>query len=95
MPPPRSDALVIIPTYNERQNLALIVPRVLETGVDILVVDDNSPDGTGEVADGLARVIPAAVDALTPGGRRPTGQQLDSLDLGALLSDVDVRGLLS
>ena len=52
MPPPRPDALVIIPTYNERQNLALIAPRVLATGVDILVVDDNSPDGTGEVADG-------------------------------------------
>ena len=51
-----------------------------------------SPD---EVADGLARVIPVAVDALTPGGRRPSGAQLDSLDLGALLSGVDVRGLLS
>ena len=58
MPPPRPDALVIIPTYNERQNLALIAPRVLATGVDILVVDDNSPDGTGEVADRLAEREP-------------------------------------
>lgn len=47
-----------------------------------------------EVADGLARVIPVAVDALTPGGRRPTGAELDSLDLGQLLSGVDVAGLL-
>jgi uncharacterized protein YidB (DUF937 family) len=50
-----------------------------------------SPD---EVADGLARVIPAAVDALTPGGHRPTGKQLDGLDLGQVLSGIDVGGLL-
>jgi uncharacterized protein YidB (DUF937 family) len=50
-----------------------------------------SPD---EVADGLARVIPAAVDALTPGGHRPSGAQLDGLDLGDLLGGIDVAGLL-
>lgn len=47
-----------------------------------------------EAAGGLARIIPVAVDALTPGGSLPTGAQLDQLDLGALLSDVDVAGLL-
>ena len=47
-----------------------------------------------EVADGLSRVIPVAVDALTPGGRRPSGRQLDALDLGELLSGVDIAGLL-
>lgn len=48
--------LVIIPTYNEVENLPLIVERVLDTPdeVDVLVVDDNSPDGTGEKADELA-----------------------------------------
>lgn len=48
--------LVIIPTYNEVENLPLIVERVLDTPdeVDILVVDDNSPDGTGDKADELA-----------------------------------------
>jgi uncharacterized protein YidB (DUF937 family) len=50
-----------------------------------------SPD---DVAAGLARVIPSAVDALTPGGRLPSGSQLDGLDLGALLSKVDVGSLL-
>lgn len=50
-----------------------------------------SPD---EVADGLARVIPAAVDALTPGGAMPTGAQLDALDLSELLSGTDVGSLL-
>ena len=53
-------ALVIIPTYNERENLPKIVPLVLEqdTRLDVLVVDDNSPDGTGELADALASAEP-------------------------------------
>jgi dolichol-phosphate mannosyltransferase len=52
--------LVIIPTYNERENLSAIVARVRAAtpDVDVLVVDDNSPDGTGTVADGLAASDP-------------------------------------
>jgi dolichol-phosphate mannosyltransferase len=48
--------VVIIPTYNERENLDPIVARVRSSvpEADVLVVDDNSPDGTGEVADKLA-----------------------------------------
>ncbi|MBP3947522.1 polyprenol monophosphomannose synthase [Corynebacterium sp. Marseille-P3884] len=48
--------LVIIPTYNEVENLPLIIGRVRESNpdVDILVVDDNSPDGTGDKADEMA-----------------------------------------
>lgn len=55
-----NDALVIIPTYNERDNLESIVARTLAAsdGVDVLIVDDNSPDGTGELADELARQHP-------------------------------------
>lgn len=50
------DALVVIPTYNERENIRDIVARVLESTdrVHVLVVDDGSPDGTGEIADELA-----------------------------------------
>jgi dolichol-phosphate mannosyltransferase len=50
-------SLVIIPTYNERENLPRLVPAVLEKNdsLDVLVVDDGSPDGTGEVAESLAR----------------------------------------
>lgn len=53
-------ALVIIPTYNERDNLPPIARAVLlaDSRVDILVVDDNSPDGTGAVADALAKEEP-------------------------------------
>src|ERR1051325_3926502 len=48
--------LVIIPTYNERENLPKLVRWVmaLPVAVDLLVVDDNSPDGTGRLADELA-----------------------------------------
>ena len=53
-------ALVIIPTYNERENLGPISAAVLKADprVDILVVDDNSPDGTGQFADELAAKEP-------------------------------------
>lgn len=52
--------LTIIPTYNELENLEGIVRRVLATGrSDVLVVDDSSPDGTGELADRLAQEEPA------------------------------------
>jgi dolichol-phosphate mannosyltransferase len=47
--------LVIIPTYNERDNIEQIVPQVLEkhSSIDLLIVDDGSPDGTGEIADAM------------------------------------------
>ncbi|MFF1837491.1 polyprenol monophosphomannose synthase [Streptomyces sp. NPDC058231] len=53
---PLGRALVIIPTYNEAENIKPIVTRVRAAvpDVDILVADDNSPDGTGKVADELA-----------------------------------------
>ena len=51
-----SEVLVIVPTYNERDNLPAIIAAVHEhlAEADVLVVDDNSPDGTGAVADELA-----------------------------------------
>ena len=53
-------ALVVMPTYNEAGNLAAIVPVVLDQDptIDVLVVDDASPDGTGEVADRMAAENP-------------------------------------
>ena len=48
--------LVIIPTYNESENVGRIVPLVLEKdpSINVLIVDDNSPDGTGRIADEMA-----------------------------------------
>jgi dolichol-phosphate mannosyltransferase len=53
-------ALVIVPTYNERDNLPPLVAKLLSLNVpiDLLVVDDNSPDGTGKIADDLAAQHP-------------------------------------
>lgn len=60
MSAPSDKTLVIIPTYNELENLPLIVGRVIKAQpqVDVLVVDDNSPDGTGDRADELAAEHP-------------------------------------
>ena len=53
-------AIVIIPTYNERANLPVLVNELVRlAGVRVLVVDDQSPDGTGEVANQLSREHPA------------------------------------
>ncbi len=53
-------ALVIVPTYNERENIGRLIDQVLGVGAvfELLVVDDNSPDGTGKLVDELAAANP-------------------------------------
>jgi len=53
-------ALVIIPTYNERENLTELLRQIFVLGLhlEVLIVDDNSPDGTGELADQMAAADP-------------------------------------
>jgi dolichol-phosphate mannosyltransferase len=55
-----NNALIIVPTYDERENLPRMVQTLLAlpVAVDVLVVDDNSPDGTGKIADDLAAKNP-------------------------------------
>ena len=52
-----TDRLVIIPTYNEKENIEAIIRKVfsLETAFDILVIEDNSPDGTADIVKGLQK----------------------------------------
>jgi dolichol-phosphate mannosyltransferase len=50
----RDDVLVVLPTYNEAENVERMAAAILEHGPRLLVVDDGSPDGTGRIADGLA-----------------------------------------
>jgi dolichol-phosphate mannosyltransferase len=59
-------AIVVIPTYNERENIEGLVEALIKTApyVRVLVVDDNSPDGTGEIADDLAGRFPETVSVL-------------------------------
>lgn len=53
-------AVVVVPTYNEAANLPLIVPQILaqDQRLDVLIVDDNSPDGTGQLADQMVAADP-------------------------------------
>ncbi len=55
-----NDTLIIVPTYNERENLPRMAQKLLSlpVKVDLLIVDDNSPDGTGKIADDLAAKHP-------------------------------------
>jgi dolichol-phosphate mannosyltransferase len=59
--------VVVVPTYNERENVPVLVGQLLDLGLPglhVLVVDDSSPDGTGDVADKLAAELPEAVGVL-------------------------------
>ena len=67
-------ALVIVPTFNERENLPLLAKGLLSLpDVNVLVVDDNSPDGTGAIADDLAR---------SSGGRLTVMHRMEKRGLG-------------
>lgn len=73
MPSPMK-ALVLVPTYNERENLAVLVDAILAVpGTSVMVLDDQSPDGTGQVADQLASAYPGRVEVLHRTGPRGLG----------------------
>lgn len=66
--------IVIVPTYNERDNLSLMVNALLQTPeLKILVVDDGSPDGTGDLADAIASTAGGRVSVLHRTGTRGLG----------------------
>jgi dolichol-phosphate mannosyltransferase len=68
-------ALVIVPTYNERANLPVLVDGLLRHAtVRLLVVDDQSPDGTGDLADDLARQHAARIEVMHRTGKRGLGR---------------------
>lgn len=84
------NVLVIIPTYNERENLPEIVPLIMQHDVQLLVVDDGSPDGTGQVAEDLARRYPGRVAVLHRSGKRGLGRSYVDGFRRALQMGVDV-----
>jgi dolichol-phosphate mannosyltransferase len=68
-------ALVIVPTYNERDNLPVLAHALMEyPEVSLLVVDDQSPDGTGALADELARAYPGRIEVMHRTARRGLGR---------------------
>ncbi|TMC14887.1 MAG: polyprenol monophosphomannose synthase [Chloroflexi bacterium] len=92
-----ADTLVILPTYNEKDNLEAAVGGVREAGYDVLVVDDNSPDGTGRIADRLA-AADKGVTVLHRSGKLGLGSAyVDAFKLGlgrgyGLLVEMDADG---
>jgi dolichol-phosphate mannosyltransferase len=69
------NALIVTPTYNERDNLPLLAAGVLKhDGFRLLVVDDGSPDGTGAIADALATAHPGRVEVIHRTGPRGLGR---------------------
>jgi dolichol-phosphate mannosyltransferase len=84
-------ALVMVPTYNERENLPVIAGLLLQLpGVQVLVIDDASPDGTGTVADELAAASGGRLRVLHRTGKRGLGRSyLDGMR-AALASGADV-----
>jgi dolichol-phosphate mannosyltransferase len=84
-------ALVIVPTYNERDNLPIVAEQLLRhANVRLLIVDDQSPDGTGDIADDLARQSPGRIDVMHRTGRRGLGRSYVDGFSAALASSADV-----
>jgi dolichol-phosphate mannosyltransferase len=71
----RQTALVVVPTYNERDNLPILTAALmLQPNVSLLVVDDQSPDGTGAVADALVREYPGRIEVMHRTTKRGLGR---------------------
>ncbi|HET7220322.1 MAG TPA: polyprenol monophosphomannose synthase [Vicinamibacterales bacterium] len=84
--------LVVVPTYNERDNLPLLVDGVLaHEGFRMMVVDDGSPDGTGAIADALAAKYPGRIEVMHRTGPRGLGRSyIDGLRKAIAQADVDL-----
>jgi dolichol-phosphate mannosyltransferase len=84
-------ALVIVPTFNERDNLPVLAKALMAyPEVSLLVVDDQSPDGTGALADELARAYPGRIEVMHRTGRRGLGRSYVDGIRSALDRPVDV-----
>jgi dolichol-phosphate mannosyltransferase len=91
--PRQGRVVMVVPTYNEADNLAWIVGRVRQAqpAVDLLVVDDSSPDGTGDLADALAAADPQ-VHVLHRAGKEGLGAAYLAGFTWALSEGYDVIG---
>ncbi len=71
------NAIVVVPTYNERDNLPQLLTGLLRYhALTVLIVDDQSPDGTGQLAEDIARENPGRIEVLHRTGRRGFGRSL-------------------
>ncbi len=82
--------LVLVPTYNERENLPVLVKDLMAIdGTSVMVLDDQSPDGTGAVADALAATYPGRVAVVHRTGQRGLGVSYLDGFRRALATDAD------
>ena len=80
--------LVLLPTYNERDNIKPLVTALLAIdGLRVLIVDDNSPDGTGDEAEAIAAVTAGRVSVLRRSGPRGFGRSYIEAMAAALRTD--------
>jgi dolichol-phosphate mannosyltransferase len=86
------NVLVVVPTYNERENLPVLARGVLaHAGFRLLVVDDGSPDGTGEIADALVAEYPGRVEVMHRTGKRGLGRSyIDGLRHAIASTDAEL-----
>jgi dolichol-phosphate mannosyltransferase len=85
------NAAVVIATYNERENLGSLVTAILQNpGYRIIIVDDDSPDGTGAIADELSTTFRETVSVIHRTGARGLGRSLVTGLLRALKSDAEL-----
>jgi dolichol-phosphate mannosyltransferase len=85
--------LVLIPTYNEKENIPILVGDLMRIpGVHVMVLDDQSPDGTGRIADQLAQSYPGRVRCLHRSGQRGLGVSYLEGFHRAIDSDFDFVG---
>ena len=84
-------SLVVLPTYNERENIEAILAAILRQADDleVLVVDDNSPDGTGQIVDRLSAEQPSRVHVMHRAGKQGLGTAYIQGFLWALARDYD------
>jgi dolichol-phosphate mannosyltransferase len=84
-------ALVIVPTYNERANLPTVAEGVMRhANARLLVVDDHSPDGTGDIADDLARQYAGRIEVVHRTGQRGLGRSYVDGFRAALAGSADL-----
>jgi dolichol-phosphate mannosyltransferase len=84
------NGIVVIPTYNERDNLPQLLEGLLQyPALRVLIVDDQSPDGTGQLADQLSQQWPGRIEVLHRTGPRGFGRSLLAGLAKAVQSDVD------
>jgi dolichol-phosphate mannosyltransferase len=85
------NATVVIATYNERENLGGLIPAILaHPGCNVIVVDDDSPDGTGRLADALAEGAGGRMSVIHRTGPRGLGRSLVAGLQRALASESDL-----